>query len=301
SASSPEARSLLRASSLVSIVVVLDEHDCTLRHIGKAWLATEAVTKTCMCKGSAACATDANDPCCAICGKPAPAGCPATAEWRPEGCEEVVYPLPVENEPSEDPLALRCYKQNQRFGMDFLFPLERYLTALTSRTICSDTVTLTDCALPAPNPLLHASGYVRPLERVFLTTLTGLPWQDVAVDPHAEHLTVRRTGGDAGVDWNLLLGAADGFEKRALYPTNDGTIDPLLYESIEPRTGTHPVLGLELQPPAAGFMSNPINGHERNIVNRNDLQFACIFPLPSPLQCPTEVVQGSANTCECTL
>lgn len=299
-----QRRAFLRPDSLVGIVILTDENDCSFRHTGQAWLAAEAPTTTGMFKGSAACASDPDDACCQICAVKAAAGCPATTDGHPTGCEEVTYPLPVGGEPSEDPLALRCYKQKQRFGVDFLFPVERYLTALTSTTVCSDMVTLTGCALPVPNPLLHASGYDRPLERVFVTTLTGLPWQDVAVDPGAEHLTVRSTVSTedgAGIDWDLLLGRANASGVRPLYPTNDGTIDPLLYESIEPRTGAHPVLGVELQPPTAEFMSNPINGHERNIVNRDDLQFACIFPLSSPLPCPGEVAQGSVNTCECTI
>jgi len=34
-------------------------------------------------------------------------------------------------------------------------------------------------------------------------------------------------------------------------------------------------------------MANPINGHERDIPNADDLQYACIYPRPTPIACST--------------
>ena len=71
--------------------------------------------------------------------------------------------------------------------------------------------------------------------------------------------------------------------------------DPLMIESVEPRSGANPITGDVLQPPGAGN-ANPINGSERSIPSRNDLQYACIFGLLSPLDCtdPNQIA------CECS-
>lgn len=308
-----QRRAFLRPDSLVSIVVLTDENDCSMRASGQTWLVADANPDTGTFKGSATCATDPDDMCCQSCGRRPLVGCPADESGSAVGCETSTYPAAVSNEPSDDPTTLRCYKQKQRFGTDFLFPPARYLNALTQRWLCQ-----TDYALHNPNvncdvenPLLVSGGYERPAQKLFLTTISGVPWQDVAVDPEADVLRLRNTrptGDEDAFDWGLLLGSADSNGRRKLYPTNDGTIDPLMYESIEPRTGTHPRLEVEMEDPLAGYMAHPINGHERNIVNRDDLQHACIFPLATPRQCKTEedaeaesIATGLANTCECTV
>src|SRR5262249_28731227 len=50
---------------------------------------------------------------------------------------------------------------------------------------------------------------------------------------------------------------------------------------IAPRTGTNPITGTPLAPPSATSpTAQPINGHEWNIQYNDDLQYACIYPLP---------------------
>src|SRR5262249_27894359 len=87
--------------------------------------------------------------------------------------------------------------------------------------------------------------------------------------------------------WDVILG--DPATRRA--PT-----DPLMLESIPPRTGTSPIAGVALAPPTAMVMANAVNGHERNIVpSPDDLQYSCIFPLPQVRDCAS-VASGN---CEC--
>jgi hypothetical protein len=71
-------------------------------------------------------------------------------------------------------------------------------------------------------------------------------------------------------------------------------------ESIDPRTGTHPVTGDAIAPPGSGYLANPINGHEYSspvLDRRDDLQYACIFPLDSARDCtdPTEIACDCAD------
>src|SRR5262249_44030773 len=62
--------------------------------------------------------------------------------------------------------------------------------------------------------------------------------------------------------------------------------DPLMIESIAPRSGKNPRTGDVLAPPSSPSAgANPINGHERDIPNQDDLQFACIYPRQAMLDC----------------
>ena len=83
--------------------------------------------------------------------------------------------------------------------------------------------------------------------------------------------------------WDVILGDPD----EEILP-----LDPLMIESIDERTGANPVTGDPLQPSSATSpRANPINGHETILTPVGwEVQYACIFDLPSP------VVQG-----ECTV
>jgi hypothetical protein len=67
-----------------------------------------------------------------------------------------------------------------------------------------------------------------------------------------------------------------------------------MIETIDPRTGTNPITGDAIvpvdQPP-----TNPINGKEYTITARDDLQYACIFPLPTPRDCTDPLIVS----CDC--
>src|SRR5690606_31465951 len=86
-------------------------------------------------------------------------------------------------------------------------------------------------------------------------------------------------------------------------------IDPLMVESIEPRTGRNPAIGADLAPPSAGPNANPINGHEWNVFDRADLQYACIFPKADHATCLPDAEYNAAvdaatddgvPNCDCT-
>lgn len=69
-------------------------------------------------------------------------------------------------------------------------------------------------------------------------------------------------------------------------------------ESVAPRTGTTPALGVAIAPPGADRMANPINGHEHANTGRNELQFACVFPLDAPRDCTAENPDDRYCDCE---
>ena len=73
-----------------------------------------------------------------------------------------------------------------------------------------------------------------------------------------------------------------------------------MQESTVPRTGTDPITGIAISPPSAPNGTNPLNGHEWNTAGGastppGDIEYACIFDLPTPRDCS---VPGTV--CDCT-
>jgi hypothetical protein len=60
-----------------------------------------------------------------------------------------------------DPSTLRCFHQKQRFGVDFLYPIQRYSNALAQRELCMtrNDLSAANCASGRilPNPLYRSS------------------------------------------------------------------------------------------------------------------------------------------------
>lgn len=306
----------LRPDSLVGIVVLTDENDCSMKSKGQTWIVTDQEDSSGTFRGSAACEADPNDPCCQSCGSSrVPAGCPTEADGTAPGCAELTFPVWTRSDPGEDSPNLRCFQQKRRFGVDFLFPTERYVNALTQDRICPADNTLyfadsfCNVGEQADNPLWVNGGIHRPPGRVLFTTISGVPWQDLAVDPDAEVVTYRGTAGDAepSLDWDLLLGLTSSDGTRPLYATADGALDPLLVESVTPRSGSNWPTDTPLAAPDSPYMANPINGHEWNIVDRSALQYSCLMPMPEPEVCLSADDQaalaaefGVIHSCHCS-
>jgi hypothetical protein len=211
------------------------------------------------------------------------------------------------DEPGDHP-NLRCFDQKRRFGVDYLYPVERYSTALKSRELCpfTDNNAQEECAqlkgnvAPVNNPLFSDLTYdasdasaveqpPRDPSMIFLAGIVGVPWQDLAVSADASKLQYRSTdetaAADERVNWDWVLGEphpADGVFAPA---------DPLMRESVTPRSGQNPATGEALAPPGSGYAAMSINGHEWDILDSSQLQYACVYPLPERV-CPS---QGDAE------
>jgi hypothetical protein len=178
----------------------------------------------------------------------------------------------------EDSTNLRCYRQVQRFGLSLLYPVERYVTGLTATQVPSRS------GGTVPNPLF-SGGRTRGL--VALATIVGVPWQDLAKDTddfEGFELMTPEELRDAN-RFSVILGN---------YATGVPPTDPFMIDSIDARTGTNPVTGQSIAPPTSSPTAT-INGHEQNVINRDDLQYACTFLLPSPIPCTTANQDG----CDC--
>ena len=268
----------LRPSSLLAIVMLTDENDCSIKESGQFYYAVQQQNpqdnkkKFHLPRARKECATNPDDPCCKSCGQDA-SGCPA---------DDLCKTSPILSD-SEDDINLRCFDQKRRFGIDFLYPIDRYTTALKSPMVPDREGSM------VPNPLFSdlnpndSDGSVRGPKLVVLAGIVGVPWQSIARDPadvtkgfrNAGEMTVKDVNGHSG--WDVVLGD----------PANHvPPVDPHMIESVQPRAG--------LPGPQSPPNADPIHGHEYTI-NNNDLQYACSFPLTTPRDCSVMGVNG----CDC--
>jgi hypothetical protein len=179
----------------------------------------------------------------------------------------------------EDSVNLRCFRQRQRFGVDFLYPVDRYVTGLGATQI------RTRAGATVENPLF-AGG--RSPELVLLTTIVGVPWQDLVIETEnfdGYELMTAKELRDHG-RFPVILGD---------FATGVPPSDPFMIDSVDARTGKNPLTDDPILPPTA-TSSNAINGHEQIAVNRDDLQYACTFELPEPIPCTMPNEDG----CDCS-
>lgn len=292
----------LRPGSLLSIVILSDENDCSFRVGAQDWTMWAIDEVPSMYRGSSLCASDANHRCCYSCGLPPPDGCDADPV-----CGEDVTDRAARLPPEEDGLNLRCYEQQRRFGRDALYPVERYHNALTQRTLCKGApdLALEGCAAAevVDNPLF--AGGRRP-ESVLLTALVGVPWQSLrsGVDATGAPLSgdalrfksAAELGAPADTTWSNILGspgvrwrpAVEGHPERASVPPTPPLL-PQMVETPLPRPGVTP--------------GNALNGREYDTTEPTTqyitaLQYACIFPLPEPIDCLTRD-RNAGDPCGC--
>jgi len=307
----------LRPDSLVAIIMLSDENDCSIRDDGVSWLIGDQGKR--IPRGTQACLSNPNDPCCRSCAlaeSAPPAGCSAL-DADPH-CQLGQY------QPTEESLNLRCFDQKRRFGIDFLYPWNRYVDALQLPTVLGRNCN-SDAECPSNHPAQPAGTcrdfggvkkceYVNPLNAtnpnyptlvprpdsslIFLAGIVGVPWQDIATDASLgdqntlEYLRTTEDPNNPGAPtlsdrWNAIVGEPDTFTPPE---------DPFMVESIDPRDalGPNPITGETPAPVTAAAGTSPINGHEYTIPQRDDLQYACIFPLGTTRDCAT-----ATGGCDC--
>ncbi|AUX44761.1 hypothetical protein SOCE26_062290 [Sorangium cellulosum] len=280
-----QRREFLRPDSLLLIVMLTDENDCSIKDYGRNYIVAETRNNFRMWRPRSECAVNPNDPCCASCSQAVPEGCPADPTCT--GSDDRPARLTVE----EDPVNLRCFDQKRRFGYDFLYPIERYTQALTSPQVLNRDKEL------VPNPIFSdldpsdGNSRVRGPQHVVFTGIVGVPWQDIARDPadlgdglkNAAQLSEPLASG--ATTWDVILGDPS---------SNVMPQDPHMRESSAPRSGVNPITGDAIAPP--GSATNPINGSEYTIPfgSTGDLQYACIFPLLTSRSC-----DATSTSCDC--
>lgn len=292
-----QRRDFLRPSSALVVLMLSDENDCSIIDGGYNWLAAEIQDEqglqALLPRATSQCDQDPDHPCCLSCAATdVPASCPAPS--ADPNCQ-----LGKWDELGDHP-NLRCWQQKRRFGVEFLYPVRKYVEALTQPRICTlwgptGPLGCTD-ETRVDNPLF-ASGLRSP-SLVFLAGIVGVPWQDLASeaslsDPLAlELLSVPELEKRGRFAWLVpecaekvpLAELPNPISICARRSRSDSPDDPYMVESDTPRSGKSPATGAPIQGTGANVGASPINGHEWN-TNRGDLQFACTFPLKQPRDC----------------
>jgi hypothetical protein len=295
-----QRRDFLRPDSLVAVIAVTDENDCSINDNDPQGffallppVASSQGTISALRSGTSICQTDPNNKCCFNCG----------VAKTPDGCSPAAQdPACMANggilTHAQDPENLRCFDQKRHYGKDFLFPVDRYIEGFTKLQVTDRN------GNPVPNPLysdlsctVDATGKgkdatgapcqpigARDPTFVFFAGIVGVPWQDIAVDPMdlTKGYKTSKDINDQNV-WKTILG--------------DPTTSPPI-----PPTDEHMVESVGVRPNLAGIDSaptaDPINGHEWDISKSGppnaDLQYACVFDLPTPTVCVS-----TNSDCDC--
>ncbi len=286
----------LRPDSLLSVILLTDENDCSIKEYGQFYYVGQlrnGATNVRMPRARQECAVNVNDPCCKSCGQ-GQAECPVDPTCAdPNGGSG-----PALLTDTEDNINLRCWDQKRRFGIDFLYPTDRYVQGFSSATIADRDGQL------VPNPIfsdldpLDDNSNIRDPGLVFFTGIVGVPWQDIArdkTDPKKGFKTADELAAPSDPNnpsspsgWEVILGDLTQKAKP---------LDPLMLETYQKRTGTNPITGDMLADSILNPGANPINGHEWTIPN-DDLQYACIFPLLPGTE--RDCTNTNLPACDCT-
>ncbi|MDC3961189.1 hypothetical protein [Polyangium jinanense] len=279
----------LRPDSLLTVLMLTDENDCSTKEYGQFYYVNQlrvGATNVRMPRARQECAVNPNDPCCKSCGQD-PGQCPADPSCQDPNGGVALYTT------QEDDINLRCWDQKRRFGIDFMYPIDRYAQAFSQATITNRAGEL------VPNPLFSDLDpndnitAIRGPEKVLISGLVGVPWQDVARDlsdiskgfkTAAELAAPLDASGMT--TWDVILGEPADHVKP---------LDPHMVESSLPRVGTNPITG-DVLVNGSNPGGNPINGNEWTIDN-NDLQYACILPLLPGEQ--RDCSNPSVTACDC--
>ncbi|HEX2732372.1 MAG TPA: hypothetical protein VHM70_12230 [Polyangiaceae bacterium] len=258
----------LRPDSVVVVMYLTDENDCSLKSKGQGYLAMATGQ---LDNGTAICETDPNNQCCLPCGAtPKPEwNCPTDPTMN--GCDR---------DPNDilEATPIRCFDQQQRFGVSLLRSTDVYVGGFVFPNVPDRA------GMAQPNPLFTDK---RGREKIFVVGIIGVPWQDTATDDTRGAIDKGQFDlvESSSVDWSKYLtinGAPPG--------------DPFNFEAMAARTGTQPYT-MEPMGPAGTW--NSVNGHERNLLPNDgqddDLQYSCIFPLPAPRDCTA----AGDSYCDC--
>ncbi|MEZ4221076.1 MAG: hypothetical protein R3B13_09105 [Polyangiaceae bacterium] len=261
----------LRPGSTVAVVLLTDENDCSILDEGQGWVMSTGSPG--LPRATSACKTNPDDACCTSCATADVAGC--TPHGSDAECAKGNFSGP------EDHVNLRCWQQKRRFGVDFLYPVERYVHGLSDAKIEDREGKTVD------NPLFASvGGKTRLPGQVVLATITGVPWQLLAKPSTVSGATPLELMSPAEL-------ATSGAWSKILPQGQTPPGDAHMIEDYAPRPG--------LPGPSASYLEDPVHGHEWDIAGAfgaqqgpGELQYACNFALPATRDCA-----GATGGCDC--
>jgi hypothetical protein len=234
----------LRADSVVAVILLTDENDCSVK-AGGQWYAP--LDSTPFFRAASVCGSNPGSSCCYSCG-----------EMPPDMCapDSICSTMPVYSA-AEDNVNLKCFHQKERYGVFSLYPVTRYVNAFSKASIVASNDDLTGDGTSSNNPLFENG---RSASSVIVTAIVGVPWQEIANDRNDPSKGMQNASAlVANGTWDRIAGDPDGF----VYPKA-----PVMLESVAKRPGVDP----------------GENGGDRSLDTSapGDLQYACTFKLTKP-------------------
>lgn len=280
-----QRKAFLRSDSILAVVMLTDENDCSIKEFGQFYYIGQlrnGDTPVRLPRARQECEKDPNDPCCKSCGQGV-GSCPEDPTCKdPNGGTG-----PALLSDAEDNINLRCWDQKRRFGIDFLYPTDRYVKAFTEARITDRFGNIVDNPLFSDLDPTDGNSNIRDPGLVFVSGIVGVPWQAIARDKTdlkkgfktASEMDGPVDGGNFST-WDLILGDPAKYIKP---------LDPHMVETTQKRQGL---------PDATMPLSDDVHGHDWTIPN-DDLQYACTFPvLPGNER---DCTDATLEACDCTL
>jgi hypothetical protein len=303
-----ERAAFLRPDSIVAVIMLTDEDDSfsdALSTGGQGWAFSVSNfpgsvqprnngTGTTAPMATTACAANPADPACTSCGfaqdcDPSTAPCQAIKNDASCLSNKGYYAA------DEDSLNARFFHMKRRYGIDPQYPISRYTDGLSRAAVprsseehdviglyqagtgsCTNPLFAASLPATADAELCNLPRGPRDPSMVFFAIVGGVPNQLLHFDP--ANPGASSLSDD---DWTKILG------KDPLAFDYTG-IDPHMWQAIAPNDGARASLpGPSATPGDNG--TDPISGREWD-TKKNDLQYACTFPLPA----------GSEKTCAST-
>jgi len=249
-----QRKAFLRPDSLLAVVVLSDENDASLKPAGLNWLPW-GYGKGQLQRGWASCATvpDEFEP------ETAADFTKLHNEYKCFSCFEDASDPNCKVKWATDPLNndvdgrnVRAFHMTQRLGYNFLWGRQRYVDAFTKATVFGSDNKL------AANPIF-AGG--RDASMVVVAAIVGVPKGLVTNSDGTPKVMTE-------ADWEKVVGPI-------------GKRDVHMIESIAPRAGVTKFAG--------DRSIDPINGGDRDVLDGDDLQYACIAP---------RTEKGKGNECD---
>ncbi len=287
-----QRKRFLRPDSALVIVMLTDENDCSIRESGQFYFAAQQKSGSGspfhLPKARALCDTDPGNECCFSCGQSGPKDNNGNPVCDPDPTCKTADGKTVYLDEIGDNINLRCWEQKRRFGIDFLYGIDRYTSALSASTVTDRNGQVVSNPLFSDLDQSDTITNVRDPGLVFMAGIVGVPWQDIArtngggipdlnagLDANGKPIGGFKSGSELAKalpslgysGWDLILGDFEHYGAPK---------DPLMHESFLARTGNNPITG---DPLAGQALVNKINGNEWTIPKHDDLQYACIFPL----------------------
>jgi hypothetical protein len=294
----------LRPGSLLQIVVVTDKEDASVDPLAfgaEAWQFSSANFPGSPARTAPRATTE--------CTNPRDPGCTSCVLLTGDPTFAARCPSGAFLDPSEDAPALRFFDMKQRFGVDALFPVSRYVRGFTAASVpdrdhehdatgayvggdranCTNPIFARDLPTDPGADLCHLPRGPRTPDLVQFSVIGGVPHQllqtKAGIDADCPAGTSQADCPPKAelteADWQAITGRD---------PEHDdfSGIDPHMLESREARAG--------LPPPSAADNADPITGREWT-THGAGLELACSFQLPVPKQdcTPAELATG----CDC--